>query len=148
MELRLEYQILLYRYEYSYLFACSYLSAQFIVFIEGTPHLTPNIHTCPEEEITLNCTVPHGGILQWEVNFISSSISSVKQTFLNTDLLWQTFCVVNNWNYAFAFVLTSTSPLISTMTTNAVRNLEGATVSCKDYQHNLDTVNVHFIKGD
>ena len=110
--------------------------------------MTPDVHTCPEEKITLNCTVPHGTVLQWEVNFISSSISSVKHTFLNTDSLGQTFRVINNWNYAFSFVLTSTSPITSTMTTNAVRDLEGATVSCKDYQYNLDTVKVHVIKGN
>lgn len=76
------------------------------------------------------------------------SISDVQKAFLESDLLGDTFTVTNNRNYAFIFVLKSRLPLVSTMTTNGVPDLQGASVSCEDLSTaEVDASIIHIVNG-
>ena len=67
---------------------------------------------------------------------------------MGSDLPGVTINVTNNRNNIFTFMLKSRVPLMSTLTTIVVHDLEGASVSCEDLSTNeVDTSFIHIIDG-
>ena len=120
-----------------------------VLFFVVVPNLTPDsIISCVGQMVTATCVVPQGTAIRWEVNFVDLSISDVQKGFLGSYQPGETVNITNNRNYVFTFMLKSRNPFVSTVTTNMVYDLEGASVSCEDLSTaKVDTSVIHIISG-
>ena len=111
--------------------------------------MTPdNTHGCVGQKVTLTCIIDQGTAIRWEIDFVDLSISDVQKAFLESDQLGAIINVTNNRNHVFTFMLKSRLPLMSTVTTNIVHDLEGASVTCEDLRTaEVDTSLIHIISG-
>lgn len=113
------------------------------------PILNPSdVHGCPEQMVNFTCTILGGTTLRWRVDFTNPSLPEIQRSFLEKHNIGRTFVVPNTEGFDFRFVLISREPIVSTMTTNIVQNLYGASVSCENL-HSLqfDTSRIHNLNG-
>lgn len=85
--------------------------------------------TCSESEVRFTCTVNQTE-LQWKIDF--SRGPDISARYFSDDMIGSRSGVFTNRATSYSFYLISTSPLISIMTANVSRDLDGATVICQD----------------
>lgn len=86
--------------------------------------------------------------IRWEIDFVDLSVSDIQKGFLERDQPGETVNITNNRNYLFTFMLKSRDPFVTTVTTNMIYGLEGASVSCEDLSTaEVDTSLIHIISG-
>ena len=105
-----------------------------IIIIDiGTSNLS--LDACSESEVNFTCIVTESTTLQWDVtDFTILSNDHINRVqFFSTDSIGrELYIFIQGTGAVYNFRLISTSPLTSTMTTNMLTDLSGATVSCSN----------------
>ena len=87
---------------------------------------------CNEYEVHFTCTV-NKTELQWRIDFSRGpEISDIMARYFSNDIIGSRRDVVTKRATAYTFNLISMTPLTSTMTANASRDLNEAIVICQD----------------
>ena len=97
----------------------------------GSPIL--RLDTCTESEIHFTCTANETE-LQWEIDFSRGpGTSGIIERYFSSDMITGSRRdITTNRATVYSFTLISTSPLTSTMTTDALSDLNGAMVTCQE----------------
>ena len=106
-------------------------------------------HSCPGTKIIFTCVV-NTTVLSWDIDFLTGDDIN-RVLFFPSDHIGRQFEISpqTSQGTVYIFNLTSKSPLMSTMTTNASAELSGATVSCQDGygSANMETLVVEIVAG-
>ena len=101
-----------------------------------------DIFSCSGQNVMLNCKVPQGTQLNWNINYKDPSLSTLRLTLFNSDILNHTYTA--NDNHLLRFSLISTSPLTSIITTTMIPLLDEAIISCDSVSDSVQRV-IHLI---
>ena len=88
--------------------------------------------------------------LQWEIDFLRGpeTASITERYFSSHTIIGSGREITTLRATTYSFNLTSTSPLISTMTTNVPRDLNGAMVTCQDGFTNAALTDIIILRGE
>ena len=99
-------------------------------------------HVCPGEKVEFTCEMDQGiDILRWRINYMNPSISSIQETFIvSVHRIGDTPTDTNNIGQSFFFNLTSTTPLISTLSVTILQAamVQKILITCDDGSANAD----------